>query len=96
MAPGPSLINDGRYPFDCVGRIYKPFNPILGETFEYVDTQHGFRSVSEQVCHHPPVSALHAESVNGWQYNHEYYCETKFSIRGFLKVPLSSHFSCQI
>ena len=39
-----------------------------------------------QVCHHPPVSALHAESVHGWHYNHEYLCETKFSIRGTLKV----------
>lgn len=67
-------------------RPYKPFNPILGETYEYVDPVIGFRSVSEQVSHHPPVSALHAESVHGWQYRHEYHCGTKFSIRGTLTV----------
>ena len=39
------------------GRIGKPFNPLLGETFEYVSARDGFRYLSEQVCHHPPVSA---------------------------------------
>nr|ABF22435.1 oxysterol-binding protein-like protein 7 [Takifugu rubripes] len=39
---------------------YKPFNPVLGETFEC--TRDGFRFISEQVCHHPPISACHAEA----------------------------------
>ena len=38
----------------------KPFNPILGETFEFESKD--FQFVSEQVSHHPPVSAMHAES----------------------------------
>ncbi|XP_062451573.1 oxysterol-binding protein-related protein 7 isoform X2 [Rhea pennata] len=42
----------------------KPFNPVLGETYECVRPERGFRFVSEQVCHHPPVSACHAESDN--------------------------------
>ncbi|XP_060636885.2 oxysterol-binding protein-related protein 7 isoform X1 [Anolis sagrei] len=42
----------------------KPFNPVLGETYECVRPDKGFRFVSEQVCHHPPVSACHAESDN--------------------------------
>ncbi|XP_013874879.1 oxysterol-binding protein-related protein 7 isoform X2 [Austrofundulus limnaeus] len=43
---------------------YKPFNPILGETYENHREDRGFYYVSEQVCHHPPVSACHAESEN--------------------------------
>ncbi|XP_047194344.1 oxysterol-binding protein-related protein 7 isoform X3 [Hippoglossus stenolepis] len=43
---------------------YKPFNPVLGETFECVREDRGFRLVCEQVCHHPPISACHADSDN--------------------------------
>ncbi|CEL97051.1 unnamed protein product [Vitrella brassicaformis CCMP3155] len=43
-----------------VGRFVKPFNPLLGETYEI--THRGFRFIAEQVGHHPPVSAYHAES----------------------------------
>ncbi|XP_047427567.1 oxysterol-binding protein-related protein 7-like isoform X2 [Mugil cephalus] len=43
---------------------YKPFNPVLGETYENYREDRGFQYVSEQVCHHPPVSACHAESKN--------------------------------
>ena len=43
-----------------VNRKLKPFNPILGETYEYVTEE--FTYISEQVCHHPPVSAYHAEN----------------------------------
>uniref|UniRef100_A0A8D3DY66 Oxysterol-binding protein n=1 Tax=Scophthalmus maximus TaxID=52904 RepID=A0A8D3DY66_SCOMX len=42
-------------------RTGKPFNPLLGETFELIRDDLGFRWVSEQVSHHPPVSAFHAE-----------------------------------
>lgn len=45
------------------GRITKPFNPLMGETFEYVSAEKGFRYVSEQVSHHPPISACHCESA---------------------------------
>ncbi|KAJ7992193.1 hypothetical protein DPEC_G00275990 [Dallia pectoralis] len=43
---------------------YKPFNPVLGETYESVREDRGFRYVAEQVSHHPPCSAVHAESKN--------------------------------
>ncbi|XP_031430719.1 oxysterol-binding protein-related protein 7-like isoform X3 [Clupea harengus] len=48
---------------------YKPFNPVLGETYESVRDDRGFRYSSEQVSHHPPLSACHAESenFNFWQ-----------------------------
>ncbi|XP_067096283.1 oxysterol-binding protein-related protein 2-like [Osmerus mordax] len=46
-------------------RTGKPFNPLLGETYELIREDQGFRLVSEQVSHHPPVSAFHAESLTG-------------------------------
>uniref|UniRef100_A0A8C3VMS7 Oxysterol-binding protein n=1 Tax=Catagonus wagneri TaxID=51154 RepID=A0A8C3VMS7_9CETA len=42
----------------------KPFNPVLGETFECIREDKGFQFFSEQVSHHPPISACHAESRN--------------------------------
>ncbi|CAG8537472.1 33448_t:CDS:2 [Racocetra persica] len=47
-----------------VGRIAKPFNPLLGETYEYVRRDKAFRYISEQVSHHPPISACYCESMN--------------------------------
>ncbi|XP_029013033.1 oxysterol-binding protein-related protein 2-like [Betta splendens] len=46
-------------------RTGKPFNPLLGETYELTREEQGFRLISEQVSHHPPVSAFHAESLAG-------------------------------
>ena len=40
-------------------RTKKPFNPLLGETYELVTKD--VRFMSEQVSHHPPVSAYHQE-----------------------------------
>ncbi|XP_066443038.1 oxysterol-binding protein-related protein 2 [Eleutherodactylus coqui] len=45
-------------------RTGKPFNPLLGETYELRREDLGFRLISEQVSHHPPVSAFHAEGLN--------------------------------
>jgi hypothetical protein len=39
----------------------KPFNPLIGETFEF-DSPKGFRYISEKVSHQPPIMAMHAES----------------------------------
>lgn len=41
----------------------KPFNPMLGETFELV--RDGVRFVAEKTSHHPPVIASHADGP-GW------------------------------
>ncbi|KAL8828350.1 MAG: hypothetical protein Q9170_006643 [Blastenia crenularia] len=40
----------------------KPFNPMLGETFELVREDRGFRFVAEKVCHRPVRMACQAES----------------------------------
>ncbi|XP_018782726.1 PREDICTED: oxysterol-binding protein-related protein 2-like, partial [Bactrocera latifrons] len=41
-------------------RVGKPFNPLLGETYEL--RRNDFKILCEQVSHHPPISAFHAES----------------------------------
>ncbi|KAK4626156.1 Oxysterol-binding [Fulvia fulva] len=50
--------------------IRKPFNPMLGETFELVREDLGFRFLAEKVSHHPVRMACQAESLNngGWCY----------------------------
>lgn len=42
----------------------KPFNPLLGETFELVREDKGFRLLCEKVSHRPPVFALYVESID--------------------------------
>uniref|UniRef100_A0A3Q3IEJ8 Oxysterol-binding protein n=1 Tax=Monopterus albus TaxID=43700 RepID=A0A3Q3IEJ8_MONAL len=42
----------------------KPFNPVLGETYECDRPDKGIRFIAEQVSHHPPVSACHTDSRN--------------------------------
>ncbi|KAG0142960.1 hypothetical protein CROQUDRAFT_661834 [Cronartium quercuum f. sp. fusiforme G11] len=44
----------------------KPFNPILGETYECIRPDKGFRFISEKVSHHPPIMAAYAEG-DGWK-----------------------------
>lgn len=48
-------------PFGAAERAWKPFNPILGETFE-LEVGDGVRYLAEQVSHHPPICAAHAEN----------------------------------
>ncbi|XP_071942527.1 oxysterol-binding protein-related protein 6-like [Antedon mediterranea] len=55
----------------------KPFNPLLGETYECVREDKGFKYVSEQVSHHPPVSACHCEAKQ-YTYWQDARIKTKF------------------
>ena len=50
-----------------IGRVAKPFNPLLGETYELARPDKNYRFFIEQVSHHPPVGAAHAESPR-WDY----------------------------
>jgi len=52
--------------FSSSQRYHNNFNPLLGETFEFVDEKAGFKYISEQVSHHPPISATHAEKDKSW------------------------------
>lgn len=45
-------------------RLTKPFNPLLRETYELNRPELGFRFLAEQVSHHPPVSAFHAQAAD--------------------------------
>ena len=45
-----------------LGRSLKPFNPIIGETYEYFDNEKKFRFYAEQVSHKPQVTAYIAET----------------------------------
>ncbi|RWS31220.1 oxysterol-binding protein-related protein 3-like protein, partial [Leptotrombidium deliense] len=50
------------YSSSCYRAGHKPFNPLLGETYECIRDDKGFRFIAEQVSHHPPVSACNAQS----------------------------------
>ena len=63
-------------PFGAIERPYKPFNSVLGETFEYT-TPAGARYLAEQVSHHPPVGAGHGEGEL-WAYDLVSAPKTKF------------------
>ncbi|XP_043237792.1 oxysterol-binding protein-related protein 1-like [Amphibalanus amphitrite] len=77
-------------------RLGKPFNPLLGETFEL--HRSGFRMVCEQVSHHPPVSAFHAEADDVFRFHGSIQPKLKFwgrsveiQPRGVLTVELPGH-----
>ncbi|PWZ02166.1 hypothetical protein BCV70DRAFT_58390 [Testicularia cyperi] len=65
-----------------IGRIAKPFNPLLGETFEYMRPDKKYRYYSEQVSHHPPISACFAQAPT-WEYMGCVDAKSKFLGRTF-------------
>ncbi len=67
------------------GRQSKFFNPLLYETYEYVDNQQNFRYMAEQVSHHPAISAYYAEG-DGWNLYANTNAVIKFKITGKLEV----------
>jgi len=74
-----------------IGRVAKPFNPLLGETYEYVRPDLGYRFFIEQVTHHPPVGAAYAESPR-WTYYGESAVKSKFYGKSFEFNPLGTWF----
>lgn len=71
-----------------IGRTKKPFNPILGETFEYAPEDGSFRFISEQVSHHPPVSAGYADAAE-FEWWGDTNIKTSFWGTSFEATPLS-------
>ncbi|XP_057478569.1 oxysterol-binding protein-related protein 2B isoform X1 [Actinidia eriantha] len=59
------------------GRHCKPFNPLLGETFEADYPDRGIRFFSEKVSHHPTLIACHCEG-KGWKFWGDSNLRTKF------------------
>lgn len=68
-------------------RMKKPFNPLLGETFEYISDD--LRVIYEQVSHHPPVCAAHGE-CRDFTFDGDFYLKSKLSISGFEFISLGS------
>ncbi|XP_022767558.1 oxysterol-binding protein-related protein 3A-like isoform X2 [Durio zibethinus] len=62
--------------YSAYQRTWKPFNPILGETYEMVN-HGGITFIAEQVSHHPPMSAGHAENDH-FTYDISSKVKTKF------------------
>ncbi|KAK4052349.1 Oxysterol-binding protein 3 [Microbotryomycetes sp. JL201] len=46
----------------------KPFNPLLGETYECVRPDKGFKFIAEKVSHNPVIMAFHSESKQ-WSFD---------------------------
>lgn len=57
--------------------LRKPFNPILGETFELVREDLGFRLLAEKIHHKPQIFAINCES-NEWDVSFCLNPEQKF------------------
>lgn len=73
-----------------INRILKPYNPVLGETFEYIDNNLHYRYFSEQVSHVPPISAYICESEDYAVYG-DTRCKNKFKIlKGALELIFSN------
>ncbi|XP_058287246.1 oxysterol-binding protein 2 isoform X8 [Hylobates moloch] len=74
-----------------VHRIAKPFNPMLGETFELdrLDDM-GLRSLCEQVSHHPPSAAHYVFSKHGWSLWQEITISSKFRGKYISIMPLGA------
>lgn len=71
-------------------RVGKPFNPMLYETFEYdrrAEPDFGWRVITEQVSHHPPMFAMHVEHKD-WTFWQEYTVTSKFRGKYLVCYPL--------
>ncbi|KAG7279500.1 hypothetical protein CRUP_035886 [Coryphaenoides rupestris] len=74
-----------------VHRTAKPFNPLLGETYELDRTEElGYRSLCEQVSHHPPAAAHHVISQRGWTLWQEITIASKFRGKYLSIMPLGA------
>ncbi|KAI3871386.1 hypothetical protein MKW98_024555 [Papaver atlanticum] len=67
-------------------RTLKPFDPILGETFELVN-HHGISYIAEQVSDSPPLGASHAENDH-FTYDSTSRLKTKFFANSIDVCPL--------
>lgn len=71
-----------------INRTTKPFNPLLGETYECDRTDDlGWKSFAEQVSHHPPTASQFTEG-NGWTMWQEFTMGSKFRGKYLQIIPL--------
>ncbi|XP_044740624.1 oxysterol-binding protein 1 [Chrysoperla carnea] len=71
-------------------RTGKPFNPLLGETYEFDRTSDlGWRIINEQVSHHPPMVAQYCEGRE-WKCWQEFTMTSKFRGKYIQIAPLGN------
>ncbi|PPS14704.1 hypothetical protein GOBAR_AA05873 [Gossypium barbadense] len=68
-------------------RICKPFNPLLGETYEADFPDKGVRFFSEKVSHHPMIVACHCQGT-GWKLWGDSNLKSKFWGRSIQLDPV--------
>lgn len=71
-----------------IKRLLKPFEPILGETFEYYDPNKEYRFFAEKVNQEPKISAFIGES-DSWIFYGDSRCKPNYKI---LKGSLTMEF----
>lgn len=71
------------------GRHCKPFNPLLGETYEADFPEKGIRFFSEKVSHHPTLIACHCEG-RGWKFWADSNLKSKFWGRSIQLDPVGT------
>ncbi|KAM0942454.1 putative oxysterol-binding protein [Dioscorea sansibarensis] len=69
------------------GRLCKPFNPLLGETYEADFPEKGIRFFSEKVSHHPMLIACHCEGKH-WKFWGDSNLRSKFWGRSIQLDPV--------
>jgi hypothetical protein len=69
------------------GRHCKPFNPLLGETYEADFPDKGLRFFAEKVSHHPMLVACHCEG-RGWKFWGDSNLKSKFWGRSIQLDPV--------
>ena len=74
-----------------INRNLKPFEPLLGETFEYFDPNNQYRYFAEKVCKEPKISAFIGES-DSWVFYGDNRNKTKYKLlKGFQLEFLSKY-----
>ncbi|KAI4389779.1 hypothetical protein MLD38_001965 [Melastoma candidum] len=69
------------------GRMCKPFNPLLGETYEADFPDKGLHFFSEKVSHHPMIVACHCDGT-GWKFWGDSNLKSKFWGRSIQVDPV--------
>lgn len=49
-----------------IRNLRKPFNPILGESYEFINDELNYRLIGEKICHKPQIFTFNIDSEN-WE-----------------------------
>lgn len=86
------MVNVAAFALSCYGaeatrQGRKPFNPVLGETYELIRDDLGWKFCAEQVSHHPPIGCGHTQG-QGWTYWLDFRFKNKFWGKSIEITPL--------